>query len=47
MSEFAALLQPFLTRIQTGEIEVYNEFSLQHELGIFLRMQLYVIIRQA
>jgi len=27
----------FRDRISNGEIEVYNEFSLQHELGIFLR----------
>lgn len=23
--------------VEDGEVEVYNEFSLQHELGIFLR----------
>ena len=30
-------LQKFMKKIQTGEVEVYNEFSLQHELGIYLR----------
>lgn len=27
----------FAERIGRGEIEIYNEFSLQHELGIYLR----------
>jgi hypothetical protein len=31
------LIQPFIRQVAAGEIEVYNEFSLQHELGIFLR----------
>ena len=31
------ILASFSARIKTGEIEIYNEFSLQHELGIFLR----------
>lgn len=26
--------------VESGQVEVYNEFSLQHELGIFLRAQL-------
>lgn len=30
----------FANAIKSGQIEVYNEFSLQHELGIFLRTQL-------
>lgn len=30
-------LQIFIDKIRTGEVEVYNEFSLQHELGICLR----------
>lgn len=30
-------LQEFIERIQNKEIEIYNEFSLQHELGIYLR----------
>lgn len=31
------VIKPFINSIKTGKIEVYNEFSLQHELGIFLR----------
>lgn len=27
----------FLEKIKQSEIDIYNEFSLQHELGIFLR----------
>lgn len=30
-------LHNFIGKIQTGEVEIYNEFSLQHELGIYLR----------
>ena len=30
----------FAAAVGTGEIEIYNEFSLQHELGIFLRTRL-------
>ena len=30
-------LQEFTERIQNKETEIYNEFSLQHELGIYLR----------
>ena len=30
-------IENFLTKVGAGEIEVYNEFSLQHELGIYLR----------
>jgi hypothetical protein len=30
----------FLKRVEKKEVEVYNEFSLQHELGIFLREKL-------
>lgn len=30
-------LQAFIKEIQRGKVEVYNEFSLQHELGIYLR----------
>ena len=28
---------PFFDDVESGAIEIYNEFSLQHELGIFLR----------
>ena len=30
-------IQELLEKIASGDIEVYNEFSLQHELGIHLR----------
>jgi len=33
-------LEEFIGLIKSGEIEVYNEFSFQHELGYFLRNQL-------
>lgn len=32
-----ALITPLMRRIAAGDVEIYNEFSLQHELGIFLR----------
>ncbi len=28
---------PFIKAVSAEKIEVYNEFSLQHELGVFLR----------
>ena len=31
------LVLEFCGKVQSNEIEIYNEFSLQHELGIFLR----------
>lgn len=31
------LLHAFMVMVEEKQIEVYNEFSLQHELGIFLR----------
>ena len=31
-----ALIGEFTRRLNNGSIEIYNEFSLQHELGIFL-----------
>ncbi len=31
------LIELFIQEIANGRIEIYNEFSLQHELGIFLR----------
>ncbi len=34
------LLHKFMDMVEGGQIEVYNEFSLQHELGIFLRERL-------
>ncbi len=34
------LLQEFMRLIENGKVDVYNEFSFQHELGIFLRNRL-------
>lgn len=34
------LITEFARTVTSGAIEIYNEFSLQHELGIFLRMEL-------
>ncbi len=34
MQEF---IKQFVEQVKSGEVEVYNEFSLQHEIGIFLR----------
>ena len=34
------LLNEFMELVAIGDVEVYNEFSLQHELGIFLRTKL-------
>lgn len=31
------LFELFFNKVKSNEINVYNEFSLQHELGIFLR----------
>jgi len=31
------LIEGFFLYVQSNNIEIYNEFSLQHELGIFLR----------
>ena len=33
-------LEEFIGLLKSGDIEVYNEFSFQHELGYFLRNQL-------
>lgn len=30
----------FMSLVECGNIEIYNEFSLQHELGLFLREKL-------
>ena len=37
MGAFADLIRPFIASVAAGGVEIYNEFSLQHELGIFLR----------
>jgi hypothetical protein len=39
-SRFEDLIAPFIKSISSGTIEFYNEISLQHELGFFLRTQL-------
>lgn len=40
MSELAALVTQFAASVASGSTEIYNEFSLQHELGVFLRREL-------
>lgn len=39
-SELSVLISRFIDFVVTHSIEIYNEFSLQHELGIFLRNEL-------
>jgi hypothetical protein len=34
------LITEFMDLMAAGQVEVYNEFSLQHEMGIFLRTRL-------
>jgi len=34
------LIENFLELIRSGKTEIYNEFSLQHELGVYLRNRL-------
>lgn len=38
--EIRRLIEEFFLCVQSNDIEIYNEFSLQHELGIFLRKKL-------
>ncbi len=40
MLDIKLLIKEFLENIVANQIEIYNEFSLQHELGIFLRERL-------
>lgn len=40
MSFIGNLITPFISSVAKGDIAIYNEFSLQHELGIFLRREL-------
>lgn len=40
MNELALLIKRFIESVETNDIDIYNEFSLQHELGIFLRAEL-------
>ncbi|WP_303861898.1 hypothetical protein [Alkalibaculum bacchi] len=37
MLRLKALVQDFFKSVTKQNIDIYNEFSLQHELGIFLR----------
>ena len=41
MINIKMMLSDFMDLVFAGKIEVYNEFSLQHELGIFLRERLH------
>lgn len=40
MEPIAPLVAAFASSVAQGAVDVYNEFSLQHELGIFLRGRL-------
>lgn len=40
LDKISQLLHDFCALVCAGEIEIYNEFSLQHELGIFLRQHI-------
>ncbi len=35
--DFKEIIENFLNNVKEKKIEIYNEFSLQFELGIFLR----------
>lgn len=35
-----SLIREFMSEVGKGKIEIYNEFSLQHELGVYLRGRL-------
>lgn len=39
MSKLSDCIALFMRAVGSGQVEIYNEFSLQHELGIFLRAQ--------
>jgi hypothetical protein len=38
--ELRGYIEEFAKAVGSGDVEVYNEFSLQHELGVFLRHHL-------
>ncbi len=40
MIDFNSMIKDFWEHIDKNKIDIYNEFSLQHELGIFLRNRL-------
>ena len=37
MNITSTMIDRFVAEIASGNVDIYNEFSLQHELGIFLR----------
>ena len=37
MTQLTELIAGFFRLVASGTVEIYNEFSLQHELGIHLR----------
>lgn len=37
MNNLSGCIAHFMRTVASGQVEIYNEFSLQHELGIFLR----------
>lgn len=37
MLDVNSTIELFFRQVEAGTIEIYNEFSLQHELGLFLR----------
>ena len=39
MNKLSESIARFMRTVASGQVEIYNEFSLQHELGIFLRAQ--------
>ncbi|WP_426433866.1 hypothetical protein [Bradyrhizobium genosp. P] len=40
MIDLQSLCSKFAASVKRGDVEIYNEFSLQHELGIFLRTEI-------
>jgi len=40
MKEIKTLVIEFFKKVYQDDIEIYNEFSLQHELGLYLRAEL-------
>lgn len=40
MGAIAEWVTGFTKLVSTGAVETYNEFSLQHELGVYLRTQI-------
>jgi len=39
MNNLSDSIARFMGTVTSGQVEIYNEFSLQHELGIFLRTE--------